>query len=223
MKITLKKGQKLFFTSDSHYSHKNICRGETFWSTVRGQRDFANLTSMNDDIVKSINACVGKDDILFHLGDWAFGGKDQIHEFRQRIICDNVHLVVGNHDEYIIENGPIPQSPELKMRSLFSSINMGPLKLKISVIQPLIDKKQAKSKKHRFILLHFPIASWEGMKGGVIHLHGHVHANPENKFGPGKMMDVGYEGRSKPYELNEILGFMDKRPVKSLLHYDHHV
>lgn len=29
--IKLNKDQKLFFTSDTHYNHKNICRGVTAW------------------------------------------------------------------------------------------------------------------------------------------------------------------------------------------------
>jgi calcineurin-like phosphoesterase family protein len=104
MKITLKEGQKVFFTSDSHYSHRNICKGETAWDGTRDQRDFPDLTSMNNDIVNNINRCVGEDDIMFHLGDWSFGGKDQVYEFRRRIKCKNIHLIVGNHDEYIVEN-----------------------------------------------------------------------------------------------------------------------
>ena len=31
MKIILNKGQKLWFTSDTHYNHANICRATTQW------------------------------------------------------------------------------------------------------------------------------------------------------------------------------------------------
>ena len=34
LKIELEWGQKLFFTSDTHYNHKNICRGVTAWRTA---------------------------------------------------------------------------------------------------------------------------------------------------------------------------------------------
>jgi calcineurin-like phosphoesterase family protein len=77
----------------------------------------------------------------------------------------------------------------------------------------------------RFVLFHYPIASWNGMSDGVIHLHGHVHFNPEEKLGPGKMMDVGFDGSEefRPYSLNEILNLMKNRPTTSLLKGDHHV
>lgn len=31
MKILLQPGQRVWFTSDTHYNHANICRGTTQW------------------------------------------------------------------------------------------------------------------------------------------------------------------------------------------------
>ena len=41
----------LWFTSDTHYSHKNICRGVSNWDS--GYRDFDSLDEMNDAIIKN--------------------------------------------------------------------------------------------------------------------------------------------------------------------------
>jgi len=77
----------VWITSDTHYSHKNICRGVTAWRTQEGEipvsqtRDFSTIEKMNASIVNNINEVVGQDDILIHLGDWSFGGYDQIREF----------------------------------------------------------------------------------------------------------------------------------------------
>jgi len=44
MKITLNKGQKLWFTSDTHYNHTNICRATTRWVDADSvTRDFKSL------------------------------------------------------------------------------------------------------------------------------------------------------------------------------------
>ena len=52
--INLKPHQKLFFTSDTHYNHKNICRGVTSWTHADGHtRDFSTLAKMNDTIVNN--------------------------------------------------------------------------------------------------------------------------------------------------------------------------
>ena len=105
--VKLKNKDNIWFTSDTHYSHKNICLGVSEWSEPeRSCRNFLNLTEMNDEIVYQINRNVKEDDILFHLGDWSFGGIDKIWEFRKKINCKNIHLVLGNHDHHIKKNKP---------------------------------------------------------------------------------------------------------------------
>lgn len=75
MKIILEKGQRLFFTSDTHYNHSNICSATTSWGKGEGNtRKFNSLEQMNNTLVSNINEVVGENDILFHLGDWSFGG-----------------------------------------------------------------------------------------------------------------------------------------------------
>ena len=76
----------------------------------------------------------------------------------------------------------------------------------------------------RFALMHFPIASWDNMAKGAIHLHGHVHFEPNSRIGKGKMMDVGVDGNGLfPYSLSEIVHMMDRRDVRSDMDIDHHL
>ena len=116
MKITLKPHQRIWFTSDTHYKHSNICRGTSNWPADSKTRDFDTLDKMNDMIVNNINHLVGEDDILFHLGDWSFGGFENIQEFRNRLICKNIHLILGNHDHHI-------ERDKGGVKSLFASVN----------------------------------------------------------------------------------------------------
>ena len=105
MKIVLEKGQSLFFTSDTHYNHANICRATTSWVGADNlTRDYKSLDHMNDTLVNRINQLVGENDILIHLGDWSFGGFESIAEFRNRILCKNIHLTFGNHDHHSRRN-----------------------------------------------------------------------------------------------------------------------
>lgn len=217
MKIKLDK-HKIFFTSDTHYGHTNICRGVSKWRDVNGNvpvsqtRDFKTLYHMNDAIVESINSVVGEDDILFHLGDWSFGGFENIAEFRNRIVCKNIHLVLGNHDHHIENNRD-------GIQDLFSSVNQY-LRLQVSVYPGTV----LHTGKVDLVLMHYPIASWHNMNDGVIHLHGHVHLPPNKKLAQGKAMDVGVDGNFLvPYSLNEITRIMDKQPIAKLsLPQDHH-
>jgi calcineurin-like phosphoesterase family protein len=218
MKITLETGQKLWFTSDTHYGHTNICRGVSKWKDFNGNvpikqtRDFKTLYHMNDAIVESINNVVGENDILFHLGDWSFGGFENIAEFRSRILCKNIHLILGNHDHHIENNKD-------NIQRLFSSVNQY-LRLQVSVYPGTI----LHVGKVDLVLMHYPIASWHNMNDNVIHLHGHVHLPPNKKLAQGKAMDVGVDGNGLiPYSLNEITRIMDKQPITKLsLPQDHH-
>ena len=210
MKLILNKGQRLWFTSDTHYNHGNICSATTQWANPVTLRDFTSLEQMNSHLIANINEKVEHDDILFHLGDWSFGGFDAIQEFRNGIFCKNIHLILGNHDQHIANN-------KGGVQSLFSSVNKYlDLVVKWNVGTTLQDEA-------RFALMHFPIASWDNMARGAIHLHGHVHFDPSMRLQEGKMMDVGCEGNNLyPIDMSEILSIMRDRPIKSLFSKDHH-
>jgi calcineurin-like phosphoesterase family protein len=118
--------QKVWFSSDLHYNHKNICAGVTSWikpenwpipynewrdiktrrtfCTAHGLRDFKNLEDMNLTIINRINEKVTQNDILFLLGDIAFGGQGSIDKLMSQIICQNVHCIFGNHDKNLEKN-----------------------------------------------------------------------------------------------------------------------
>jgi calcineurin-like phosphoesterase family protein len=215
MKIVLKPGQQLFFTSDTHYSHSNICSATTNWKDAEDKtRAFASLEEMNDAIVNNINDKVGEDDILFDLGDWSFGGFENIEKFRKRIKCKNIHLILGNHDEHIERN-------KNDIRRLFTSVNHY---VNLDLRRPSI-KGKGQIDRFKFILCHFPIASWDGMNDGVIHLHGHVHLPKHQRVGNGRSLDVGVDGNDlEPISLDEILDLMKNQPIDKLsLPQDHHV
>ena len=217
MKIKLNKG-RIFFTSDTHYGHTNICRGVSNWRDENGNvpihqtRDFETLDHMNDKIVESINSTVGEDDTLFHLGDWSFGGFDNIEEFRNRINCKNIHLILGNHDHHIERN-------KNDIQRLFSSVHQY-LRLQVSIMPGT----KLYAGEMDLVLMHYPIASWHNMNDGVIHLHGHVHLPPDKKLSQGKAMDVGVDGNNLiPYSLGQIMKIMDYQPIAKLsLPQDHH-
>ena len=217
MKIKLNKG-RIFFTSDTHYAHTNICRSVSNWRDENGNvpinqtRDFKSLDHMNDYIVNSINGKVGEDDTLFHLGDWSFGGFDNIEEFRNRINCKNIHLILGNHDHHIERN-------KNDIQRLFSSVHQY-LRLQVSVMPGT----KLYAGEVDLVLMHYPIASWHNMNDGVIHLHGHVHLPPDKKLAAGKAMDVGCDGNDMtPYSLGQIMKIMQTQPIAKLsLPQDHH-
>jgi calcineurin-like phosphoesterase family protein len=210
MKITLNKGQKLWFTSDTHYNHSNICSSTTQWTDPITCREFKSLEKMNATLVDNINKKVGQDDILFHLGDWSFGGFEYIELFRNQIVCKNIHIITGNHDHHIERN-------KGNIQSIFSSVN------KYLELTVKWNNGTLGSDEKSFILMHYPIASWNNMARGAIHLHGHIHLKANKRIGVGKMMDVGADGNDLyPIDMFRVLFLMKTQPIKSMFKFDHH-
>lgn len=219
MKIVQDHKHKVWFTSDTHYSHTNLCRGVSQWNPDRGwdtlnrTRDFQTLEQMNSAIVDNINKVVGHDDTLIHLGDWSFGGYEQVLDFRKRLVTKNVILVYGNHDRQIKEGKKFLNTEET-VDTLFKSRHQY---LELTVVESLGDK----AIKHNFICFHFPIASWDMIGKGFMHIHGHIHTPSEMKLGPGKMMDVGMDGHPefRPYSLHEIVDLLKDRPNRGCMYW----
>jgi calcineurin-like phosphoesterase family protein len=85
-----------YFTSDTHYGHQNIIRF--------CDRPYADVGSMNVDLVNRAARVVEVGDELWHLGDVAFGRLDDTLTHLSRIAVD-VTLVAGNHDRCHPYNG----------------------------------------------------------------------------------------------------------------------
>ena len=149
----------VWFTSDTHYSHRNLTKGGTLWDNDDKCRDFSDELEMNELIVKNINDNVKPQDVLFHDGDWSFGGVDRIEEFRSRIRCNTVHLIRGNHDKHLRKLGENIQG--------FASIN--------DYLRIQIDDQA-------IILSHYPMKSWHHSYYGAWMLFGHCHGNLRNQI-----------------------------------------
>lgn len=211
IKLTLNP-KRVFFTSDTHYHHRNICRGVSQWGTrdengifqvsIEATRDFATLRDMDEALVDRINSTVGPDDMLFHGGDWSFGGQERVKEFRDKIKCKNIILIYGNHDGHIRRN-QFGEQKLFKHTTDYAELSI--------------------NGEHKLVLFHYPIETWNGMHHGAIMLQGHQHLKGDLKFKPGKRMDIGACGNDLyPYSLEEILDIMKDRafvPVEN----DHHV
>lgn len=90
-----------FFTSDTHFWHKNIIG--------YSNRPFKDVQHMNETIIANWNSMVGPSDIVFHLGDVALGPWSEWAGTLARLNGYKI-LVVGNHER--IFKGEKPKMQE---------------------------------------------------------------------------------------------------------------
>lgn len=81
----------IFFISDTHFNHTNVIR--------YCDRPFKMVEEMNETIIKRWNMMVNKDDIVYHLGDFAFSNKEATQEIVSRL-NGKIRLIRGNHDTH---------------------------------------------------------------------------------------------------------------------------
>ena len=140
------KGDKIFFVSDNHYGHSNIigfCK-----------RPFENVEEMDKKLIENWNNKVPKDGIVFHLGDFAWGGFNFWKKIREQLNGDII-LIKGNHD---IKN-LTPQAV-----GLFKDVTQ---QLRIEI------------EGRKIWLNHFPLLCYSGtyrdLQGLEYNLFGHTH------------------------------------------------
>lgn len=80
-----------WFISDTHFGHQNILEYE------KEARPFSSLEEMNEVMIDRWNKVVKDKDIVFHLGDFAFGRSNISIASRLK---GKKRLVMGNHDTY---------------------------------------------------------------------------------------------------------------------------
>lgn len=193
---------KTYLFTDPHYGHKNICRGTSEWNPCRTIRDFETIEKMNNAIVESINAIADQDDTLMCLGDWSFGGIENVYTFYCRLVCKNIIFIPGNHDKHIIMDKYLPNAPEgTRASDLFD------MKPNIYVFEHA---------GHKIVVSHFPLDEWEDIHKGSIHFHGHTHGNLDEselntKY---RRKDVYWTKEKGIYLLDDLIIEMEGRERK---------
>jgi calcineurin-like phosphoesterase family protein/2'-5' RNA ligase len=86
----LRRGAKIFFISDLHLDHANIIK--------YCNRPFRSVSEMNDFIVNTWNKTVRKNDIVYFLGDMAYGRGSRKTRFWLEKLNGNIVFIKGTHD-----------------------------------------------------------------------------------------------------------------------------
>lgn len=129
----------IWFISDTHFGHDNViqyCRPQ-----------FVTMAQMEDVIIARWNAKVKPQDLVYHLGDFAWTTKDAKRV--RPMLNGTIRLIVGNHDDI----------PSIAAAGLFQRIYLW---------------KQFRDL--GFTASHIPMRL-DQLRHSSMNLHGHVHGN----------------------------------------------
>lgn len=180
----------IYFIADPHFGHHNIIN--------YCERPFDDVHQMNKTIIDNINNVVQYDDTLYVLGDFCFKSKKPV-EYRSRINCNTVHIILGNHDK---------ERDFLETPNVFASVKF---------VDEIIYCNQ------RIFLSHYPHRSWPASHKGSFHLYGHVHSklNEEDVKSNRFTLDVGVDNNinynkpfGEPWSFKEIQKLFASREIK---------
>lgn len=194
---------KVYFCSDTHFSHYNLIRGTSSWENSIGCRDFDNVEDHDNLILENLNSVIMPDDTLYHLGDFTVGSmpkftkEDAYYHFRNRIKCRNIVYIRGNHSLKL---------DFLKEMNIFSSVH---------------DYYELKYGNKFIVMSHYSFRTWNHMSKGSFMCFGHSHTQNYKDSMYGRSMDIGVDGNDfKPWLLDDVIEILK---LQNTLKEGHHV
>lgn len=189
-----------WFTADTHFGHANIIKycHRPFMTTEEAAQaatdprgkwrvSKSSLDRHDSALIDAINERVGRDDDFFVVGDFCMGDRREARRYRDRIVCRNVYLVRGNHDDPTVD-------------ALFSDA---------------FDYHILTIGDTTILLNHYPSRDWVGRDDGAWLLYGHVHARlcDEDRIDPTLLRkDVGVDACDyRPWSLDDLAAYMAPR------------
>lgn len=204
--------ENTWIISDTHFGHDAIQKYEPCRVEAMKEKGFRNHSEW---LIHNWNETVGKDDLVLHLGDFAFKQEDVFYRLNGRII-----LLIGNHDVHSVNKY---RSFEKRYPDKFKLIE-GVMDTEPYLMQPqwasgLI--REIKGKKVMFS--HYPLVSVDPYTRGKaketrdamaevfkkescdICIHGHLHSK-DDFTDKRKEINVSIERIGfKPVKLRELV------------------
>ena len=181
---------KIFITSDTHFNHSNIIK--------YCSRPFLDVTEMNTALINNWNKTVSKNDLVIHLGDFAFGKSiSNIKSIFDQLNGDII-LILGNHDNFSQDD-----YLNIGFKHVYS-------KLEITLYNTLC------------VFCHFQMLFWNRSEHGSMHFYGHQHRESDNSLqitalnASNKRFNAGIDlNNYTPVNLYNIIQQLKEKPTNA--------
>ena len=184
-KLIITDPSKLYFTSDTHFSHKAILSHQ--------DRPFLDLKDHDETLIKNWNDVVSDGDIVIHQGDFSLGLRSNKLKWILESLNGDIYLVKGNHEKDIMKKA--------WARSYFKDIQ---IRYEIEVNDKNGNFKTNDRIFNVIVADHFAMLSWNKSHFSSYHTFGHSHGKLKH---PSKFAyDVGVDTNDfRPISYYELI------------------
>lgn len=194
LNITLKPEQKIFFSSDQHFGHRNVVK---FCN-----RPYADEKEMGKALIENWNNVVGPDDIIVTMGDFFWFNDSQSIKKVVNQLNGTIYIVLGNHDKKESFRRCDPEK-------LIILDGISHIFLRCE------DENRWYEKTFEIVCCHYPLMTWSHRDRGAINLFGHIHSgwmrscDDYDQMLPlwrGQQLDVGVDNQNfTPVVFEDVL------------------
>lgn len=131
---------KIFITSDTFFGRRNIIE--------IANRPFKDLDEMHTVMVNNWNSVVTDNDIVYHLGNFAW--TPTVADEMLKVLNGNIKFILGEYDNALEEVFEYYDGVEIMPYDIFKDYD------------------------NKIVLSHWPLESWPGKAEGIYHFHGNT-------------------------------------------------
>ncbi len=140
---------KIYFTSDHHFGHKNIIKFS--------DRPFKDVDEMDEFLIQKWNEKVRPEDEVYHLGDVGLSSSGKLRKILERL-NGKIYLINGNHEK-----------SAQACHTRFEWIK--------DYYELVIPDKDFERGEQMIVLFHYAMIEWNASHWGTYHLYGHSHGS----------------------------------------------
>jgi calcineurin-like phosphoesterase family protein len=158
---------------------------------------------MNETMINNWNSVVTPNDVVYHLGDFAFEkDRAKLENIMSRLNGEK-HIIWGNHDKLI---------KTVNWKDYF--------KTAADIRTIIVPAESNNGVDQRIVLCHYAFRVWDQSHYGTFHLHGHSHGTlPDDPYA--RSLDVGVDAWNfTPVSMEQINEHMTKKLWMPINHHN---
>lgn len=133
--------EEFFITSDTWFGRPQILQ-------IANRLQFKDVNDMNKQLIKNWNSVVKKNDIVFHLGNFAWDPQTARQVLNK--LNGTIYFLIGSSDEAFLD-----------IQHEFENVSV-------------LEDQIVELPQYDAVICHYPLEVWNGKDSGTIHFHGHT-------------------------------------------------